>query len=399
VIGGTAPGAGNLISGNTGAGVFLRFAQADQVEGNYIGTDFTGTKALGNQTGVMITGSRNVVGGTTAGAGNLISGNGGAGVEMGGQGVTGNQVQGNQIGTDVSGTQALGNAVGVQLDAGASADTIGGTAAGSSNTISGNSGDGIDISGASGNVVQGNLIGTDVSGTAALGNGSDGVAILNGSDNTVGGTTTAAANVISANGGSGVLISGANAMSNLLAGNFLGTDASATLNLGNAANGVTIQNASNNLIGGTAAGAGNVIAFNGNDGVLVDTGTGNAILSDLFFANGNLGIELSNNGNNNQAASLLTGAFSDGPNTVIQGVLLSTPNTTFTVQLFSDPSTDPNGLAQGQQLLATVTVTTDAFGFAPSRLQFPRRSRRDRSSRRPRRMPTTTPRSSRIPSK
>jgi titin len=219
--------------------------------------------------------------------------------------------------------------------------------------------------------VQGNYIGTDVSGTAALGNGSDGIAILNGSDSTVGGTTAAAANVISANGGSGVLLSGANAMSNLIEGNFLGTDTSATLNLGNAANGVTIQNASINTIGGTAAGAGNVIAFNGNDGVLVDTGTGNAILSDLIFANGNLGIQLLNNGNNNQAAPQLLAAHQTGSGTMIVGKLRSTPNSTFPVQLFSDPSADPSGLGEGQQLLGTVTVTTNAAGITTFVLTIP----------------------------
>ncbi len=189
-----------------------------------------------------------------------------------------------------------------------------------------------------------------------------GIAIVNGSSgNTIGGTT-AAANVISANDGSGVLI-GVDAAFNLVAGNFIGTDISGTVTLGNGGNGVSIQGAgaSNNTIGGTGSGAGNVIAFNGNDGVLVNTGTGNAILSDLIFANANLGIELSNNGNHNQAAPVLFGAFSfDGSNTVIVGILFSTPNTTFTVQLFANPSSDP----EGQQLLGTLTVTTDSFGLA-----------------------------------
>jgi len=363
IVGGTATGARNVISGNVADGVLS--GGTDQViEGNYIGTDITGTQALGNGGDGISAGSNTTIG--VAGAGNLISANGGNGISLAG---TGNLVQGNSIGTDITGTQALGNGdSGVSVTG--SNNTIGGMSTGAGNLLSANGGDGIDISGA-GNVVQGNLIGTDVSGTAALGNGGDGIAILNGSDNTVGGTTSAAANVISANGGSGVLISGASAMSNLISGNFIGTDLSATIHLGNAVDGVTIQDASNNTIGGTAAGAGNTIVFNGNDGVLVDTGTGNAILSDLIFANGNLGIELINNGNDNQAAPRLLSAVQTGSGTMIVGMLRSTPNTTFTVQLFSDPNPDPSGLGEGQHLLGTFTVMTNPAGIATFVITIP----------------------------
>jgi hypothetical protein len=80
--------------------------------------------------------------------------------------------------------------------------------------------------------------------------------------------------------------------------------------------------------------------------------------------NAYLGIELANGGNKSQAAPRLTSANQDGPYTVIQGVLRSTPNTTFTLQLFADPAADPAGAAEGQQLLGTFSVTTDAYGFA-----------------------------------
>jgi titin len=357
------PGAGNLISGNQRNGIDLN-GSGNLVQGNRIGTDVTGTQALGNGFDGVFIGAAggNTIGGTAAGAGNLISGNRDDGIELDG-GLA--LVQGNQIGTDFTGTQALGNGFDGVAVAGDSLDTLGETAAGAGNLISGNARDGIEIVYGLNNTIQGNHIGTDITGTQALGNGRNGITLI-ASSTTVGGTT-AAANIIAANGGSGVVISGVQgyARFSLIESNFIGTDATATLNMGNAADGVTInQSASNNTIGGTAAGAGNVIAFNGHDGVLVDTGTGNAILSDLIFANGNLGIELINNGNHNQAAPVLTGAFPDGPNMVIQGVLQSTPNTTFTVQLFSDPSADSSGLAEGQQLLGTVTVTTDAFGFA-----------------------------------
>jgi hypothetical protein len=122
--------------------------------------------------------------------------------------------------------------------------------------------------------------------------------------------------------------------------------------------------AHNNTVGGTAGGAGNTIAFNGNDGVLVDTGTGNAILSNRIFSSGNLGIELVNGGNKDLAAPVVSAATQDGPNTVIQGFFRGAPDSTYTLQFFSDLVCDPSGLGEGRKLLGTVMVKTDAFGFA-----------------------------------
>jgi hypothetical protein len=360
-IGGTVAGAGNVISANQAGGLEIFTGSGNRVQGNLIGTDASGTVALGNFIGVLVGNpvGGNTIGGTASGAGNVISGNQASGVLLASNG---NIVQGNLIGTDITGTQALGNNNGLSLQG--SNNTIGGTASGAGNVISGNRANGILSFGTS-EVIQGNFIGTDITGTQALGNGGDGVSA--GSNTTIGGTAAGAGNVISANAGNGISLAG---NGNLVLGNLIGTDITGTQALSNGGNGVSITG-SNNTIGGTAAGAGNTIAFNGNDGVLVDTGTGNAILSDLVFANGNLGIELIHNGNNNQAAPVLTGAFPDGSNTVIQGVLQSTPNTTFTVQLFADASIDPSGLAEGQQLLGTVTVTTDAFGFAAFTVTIP----------------------------
>src|SRR5205823_1641305 len=136
----------------------------------------------------------------------------------------------------------------------------------------------------SGNVVQGNYIGTDASGTAALGNRGDGVIIWD-SNNVVGGTAAGARNVISANGGDGVNIFGGSA--NVVQGNYVGTDASGAAALGNGLRGVEVDG-SGNMIGGTAQGAGNVIAFNlapfpFSGAVTLDDGTGNAILSNDIF--------------------------------------------------------------------------------------------------------------------
>ena len=129
------------------------------------------------------------IGGTTAGARNVISGNDSAGIVLSGVTATGNQVQGNYIGTAGDGVTALKNGYyGIMLS-NAPANTIGGTAAGAGNVISANGSSGIYVAGsaASGNQVQGNYIGTTASGAAALGNKSFGVYISNAAGNTVGG--------------------------------------------------------------------------------------------------------------------------------------------------------------------------------------------------------------------
>jgi titin len=354
-----------------------------------IGTDVTGTQALGNSSGITDTTAYsgiavlggahdNLIGGTGAGAGNLISGNISHGVGISGSGTTGNRVQGNFIGTDVTGTVALGNGqdgndTAVVIESGAGNNTVGGTASGARNLISGNLFNGLRIrgSGTAGNVIEGNYIGTDVTGTQPLGNGADGIGISDAaSGNRIGGTAPGAGNLIAANGSDGVhLFNGATG--NTVQGNRIGTDVTGTNPLGNAGNGVHLEDTSNNnLIGGTAAGAGNTIAFNGNDGVLVDTATGNTLLSNLIFSSGNLGIELTNGGNNNLAAPALTSATSDGSSATIQGTLTSTPNTTFTLQFFADPVANASGFGEGQQLLGSVTVTTDASGFATFTVTF-----------------------------
>src|SRR5207249_1894029 len=145
------------------------------VQGNYIGTDITGTRALGNASGVNLTNSaNNTIGGASTGARNVISGNRRHGVHLGGPGSTGNVIQGNFIGTDSSGSTLLPNAfTGVHLENEASGNTIGGTAVGAGNVISGTGPAGAGgiamFSGAGANRVQGNLIGTDASGTRLLG--------------------------------------------------------------------------------------------------------------------------------------------------------------------------------------------------------------------------------------
>ncbi len=190
IIGGTTPGARNVVAGNILTGILIRDSSGTRIEGNYLGTDVTGTAALGNNDGIALENSTdNTIGGTAPGAGNLLSGNRDDGASIFGSGSTGNLVLGNLVGTDVSGTAALPNGDdGLTLSGAATGNTIGGTALGARNVIASAPDDGVAISGgSSGNIVLGNFIGTDVTGTTALGNGDDGVLIEDSPDNTIGG--------------------------------------------------------------------------------------------------------------------------------------------------------------------------------------------------------------------
>ncbi len=168
---------------------------------------------------------------------------GGSGIDVRGSGAKGNRVEGNFIGTSVGGNTALGNrANGVFLVSGASGNTVGGTSSAARNIISGNRDSGVAISSsATGNKVLGNYIGTTRDGNSDLGNANEGVNIrFISSDNIVGGTSREARNVISGNDASGVMISSAGTRGNKVEGNLIGTDAAGTADLGNADNGVLI---------------------------------------------------------------------------------------------------------------------------------------------------------------
>jgi probable HAF family extracellular repeat protein len=345
----------NLISGNFRDGITI-WGSGNLVQGNRIGTDVTETARLPNDTGVSLLGSNNIVGGTATGAGNLISGNRLAGVAISGGG---NMVAGNRIGTDVTGTGAVPNGTGVYVTGSLSDNTIGGASPGAGNLISGNRLDGVAIASGTGNVVQGNRIGTDVSGTAAVPN-HHGIELLPGSSGTlVGGTAPGAGNVISGNHQDGV---GIYSDDNVFQGNWIGTDVTGNRALGNGRNGVAIrafEAGYNNLIGNTTSGGANVIAHNGRDGVLVARGTGNAIQQNSIFANGWLGIELRHDGNQGQAAPVVTSAVATDLSMTVAGTLTATADSTFTIQLFANVEG-----GEGEFFLGGQTVTTDDNGEA-----------------------------------
>jgi hypothetical protein len=296
----------------------------------------------------------------------------------------GDIIAGNYIGTDVTGTVALGNG-GNGVDVYYSpnntiANTIGGTTAATRNLISANGfhyggGAGVFVN-SSGNIVEGNYIGTDVTGTRALGNSGAGVSVFGFTGNTIGGTTAATRNLISGNGVgngqvgylpgsfSGVLVTGGSG--NIVEGNYIGTDVTGIQAIGNHDAGVYVATnqygfgGTGNTIGGTVPGAGNLIAYNDGDGVRVNMASGNAIHQNSIFGNGGLGIDLQAAANNSQAAPTLTAAVSSNGSITIGGTLTSAANTIYTLEFFSNPS----GTSQGKTFLGFITVSTDGTGKA-----------------------------------
>jgi len=365
----------NRFSGS-GYGIRLQGGGGNTVEGNYIGTDINGNAALPNGRGIFVNGApNNQIGGTTAAARNVISGNTGNGVDIQGSNAFGNIVQGNFIGTNAAGTAALGNGgtgISVQIQAMA---TIGGTTAGAGNVISANV-IGIGFGAVSGNLVQGNLIGTDVNGIADLGNVAMGVQVTTASpNNTFGGTTAAARNIVSGNNVNGFQIRENGTNGNIVQGNFIGTQSNGVSPLGNGLNGVSIENAANNnTVGGASVGAGNVIAFNGGDGVAMSGGTGNPIGVNSIFSNTRLGIDLNDDNvvtpndvcdsdlgaNELQNFPVLTSANSVGNLTIIAGTLNSTTGTTFRIEFFSSAGCDPSNNGEGQTFIGFTNVATPA---------------------------------------
>jgi hypothetical protein len=290
----------------------------DGVVGNYLGTDTTGTVALGDsvhglanaQNGLLISSSNNLVGGPSTAFRNLISGNGDNGIRIA-SGASGNVVEGNFVGTDTTGTKPLGNLNNGISILDASDNTIGGTTAAARNVISGNSGNGVRIGTdqngmtATANLVEGNYMGTDLSGVNPLKNSINGVAIVDASGNTIGGPVSgttggmvmAPGNLISGNESDGIIIltdrSGATATGNLVEGNFIGTDLSGTKTLANTITGVVIRDASNNTIGGTSAAERNLISGGGSNGVRIDTDQNGAIATGNLVEGNYIGTDLS----------------------------------------------------------------------------------------------------------
>ncbi|NLE99462.1 MAG: hypothetical protein GX601_00640, partial [Anaerolineales bacterium] len=274
LIGGDVVAEGNVISGNALDGVRIAgdANQDNVVSGNRIGQAASISSNVPNGgDGVRILDGAhlNRIGGATAGQRNIISGNGLSGVSIYGIRTMTNTVIGNYIGTDAGGTLKRGNALyGVYIGNVAQDNRIGGSSAGERNLISGNGQDGVRIEhGATDdNVVSGNYIGTNASGTAALANSWNGVRITAGArGNTIGGNAPGMGNLISGHLGTdwaGVRIDGMGTMNNVVIGNRIGTDASGTASLYQERGVYICDGAMYNLVGGSASGERNVISGN-----------------------------------------------------------------------------------------------------------------------------------------
>jgi parallel beta-helix repeat protein len=382
-IGGSAPGEGNLISGNDTNGIDVADTgiTSTVILGNLIGTNSAGNVDLGNtldgiNLGVGSTSS--TVGGTAAGARNVISGNNSDGIQI--TSSSANTIRGNYIGTNSAGTAALGNAFhGVNFAAGTGTNTVGGLAAGAGNLISGNGQTALNILSGNGNVIQGNTLGADVTGTSDLGNGLGGI-IANTSGNTIGGTTPAARNLIAGNNSTGITLSGAGATGNTVQGNYIGVQTDGVSSLPNTSHGVAVSgSASGNTIGG-APGGENVIAHNGGDGVLVLSGSANLIRFNVLHANGGLGIDLGTDGvtpndggaaNDNDTGAntllnfpVLTIASSIGGVTNVQGNYDGAPNATLNIDFYQNTACDPSANGEGLTFITSIVLLTNGSGNA-----------------------------------
>jgi uncharacterized repeat protein (TIGR01451 family) len=389
IIGGPGPADRDVVSGNgTGfsgtAGIALGgTAAGDLVENDYVGTTPSGTTAAGNPG----TGINALVPGALI-VDNLVSGNGGDGVDLGSYG--GTTVRGNFVGVDATGSAALGNG-GYGVFAGAPGDvTIGGPDAADRNVIAANDAGVYTASGfvaAAEVVVQGNYIGTDVAGESALGNHLFGIGVNGGADlgdqfldNVISGSGSTFDNGNGCTCSYGIDSTGSGIT---IRGNLIGVGADGTTALPNAGGGITLGGGSDIQVGGPGSGDGNTIADNGvpfpwsrAQGVVV-RGTGVSILGNSIHDNTGLGIDLNDNsvvdpndpgdpdggGNLTQNFPVLSDVVS-GTSPVVTGTLDSTASTQFRVEFFASPVCDSSGNGEGETFLGSATVSTGADGTA-----------------------------------
>lgn len=418
LIGGATPAARNVIAGGSSNGVVgmvtvgnsfdaLPAPVNTRIWGNDFGLNAAGTAALGGAAGIAVAegintriGADDSGDGTTddtASAGNVISGVGGPAILVQSPGTTdvfdGLTIQGNRLGTDPRGQSAIPNSgVGIQFSSTAPLRhvLVGGSTVAAGNVISGSGVDGIQL-GLGDFTIQGNLIGTDASGSRALPNTGYGIAVT-GDGNPgailIGGTAPNAGNVISGNGTAGIGITAAGIRSLDIQGNKIGTNASGNLPIPNGTDGITAYDGPSR-IGGTAAGAGNVIAFNTRAGIAAGespAGVGRTyvatILENSIFGNGTLGIDLGGvfiagggatandptdsdvGPNDYQNFPVMTSVTRVSGGTRIVGSLQSLPNKTYTIQIFGNDAVEASGQVQGKTLLSSFAVTTDASGAA-----------------------------------
>ncbi len=369
LIGGPNVDDRNVISGNAGYGILIPDQSgnplnieptANLIDNTYIGTDATGTKALGNSfSGIYDSGSGNTYGSNQPNVGNVISGNKEGGLKAGGS-IT---IEGNYVGTDVTGEVALGNQGGFPgID---TSQDVGGAPILSTiianNVVAANTSGGIEVDGSTQESqatcsITNNRIGTDASGTVALGNGSVGLLLASVANASI------VDNVISANA-VGLQYSQFSTLpqNGVIAGNMIGTDVTGQVALGNTGPGIILDGAQTNLIGGAgSAGSPNVIADNGGDGIDVVGGEQDQISLNSIFNNAGPAIKLTSQAHP-VAPPVMT--FAPGPvDGTLSGTLTGSPNLAYTIQIFSNATAPAVGHEQGQTFVGQLTVTTDSSG-------------------------------------
>jgi len=370
VIGGSTPAERNIISGNQHIGIRLLDVTGCTVSGCYIGTDRAGTASIPNYDGMSMEGAVTncTIGGTTEGERNLISGNTDYGLPLFGVGATGNVIIGNYIGTDVTGTAAIGNTYGVLFDDGSFGNRVGGDTPAERNIISGNVGYGVFFynNGTHNNILKNNYIGTDHTGMTAVPNTAgiiiDGISYQNTMDG----------NIISGNVQVGIGINITGSDGNVVVRNRIGVNAAGEP-LPNGMDGIRIsQGPENTVIGGTPE-EGNRIAHNGGCGVYItnDDCKRHLISCNSFYENGGLAIDLFEPGvNANDAGDtddgangklnypVITSVTWSGARLHAEGTLVVASPQTCEVQLYR-AAVDPTGHGEGRDYLASVTPNAD----------------------------------------
>lgn len=314
VIGGTTVNARNIVSGND-IGIGIANGQNNQILGNYVGTNMSGTAAIPNRTGVTITDGNNTIGGPTAGSRNVISGNT-TGVSIYDNASSGSKIIGNYIGLNAAGNAGLPNVTGVTLDNSSGEITVGGPNPLDRNIISGNTKTGIDISG-SGHIIQNNYIGLNPSGNGVIKNGNYGmmlVGVLEGSrvyENTISGNGTIS------NSSRNVYLFNANGVR--FYKNRVGTLPDGMTGVVNVGGGVVLQSSRNNVIGGETALDGNIIGYHDTDAVSFVMSSFNNVLRHNKIGVGADGI--TDLGNVRFGVAVFTNSGDNSSNTIAQNII------------------------------------------------------------------------------
>jgi hypothetical protein len=350
LIGGTMLGnaVSNVIANNFSYGMEIQSGSIhNRIIGNFIGTDKLDTLNEGNSDGVVVESDLNTIGGTVATERNVISGNGsgnqGDGIKL--LGGTRNLIQGNYVGVKANGIEPLPNqGVGISVADNTSSttncsdnppvgNTIGGTfGSESANLISGNFSGGVQLSISDCNIVKGDVIGLNSTGSNAIPNGSFGISISAGSYNTIGGAAAGDRNVVSGNMGDGVRLAGTG---NLVLNDYIGTDFGGMDARANMGSGVVVNNGIQNRIGATISNPRtptNLISGNMQSGIQIQGGAMQTMVQGNFIGTNFDGTQPLGN-----ATALSTGLLLNAGISISGGATQSCIGGTFVGQINMQP--------------------------------------------------------------